>query len=345
MPADAVQRIEIGTRDAAPAAPSSQAVIASMRQHGIAFTADKYAVWHCYLSAQNVALKRAIDIQLSNGMLIEDRALRALHLRHFCRGRDAHALREAAARTQETILELRAAPPSAASAMLDRLTANLENLVRQGDQLTKQLSESEERIAQLEKFLDDARQEACTDGLTGVANRRAFDLAMRAMAGDAMNEGSQLAFLLVDIDHFKLVNDRWGHAVGDEVLKSIAAALTRTVRGGDVVARYGGEEFAVILPGTGQRGAVTVAENLRRAVQQQSLAVEGERGLPSGLPPIRVTISAGISCYDHGEKLADWLNRADGALYRAKNEGRNRVAFAELCPALGSNVVALAARG
>ena len=77
MPADAVQRIEIGTRDAAPAAPSSQAVIASMRQHGIAFTADKYAVWHCYLSAQNVALKRAIDIQLSNGMLIEDRALRA----------------------------------------------------------------------------------------------------------------------------------------------------------------------------------------------------------------------------------------------------------------------------
>ena len=319
---------------------ASQDAIASMRRHGIAFTADNYAVWHCYLSGSNPAVKRAIDIVLSNGLAVEERTLRVLYARHFCPAREALALRELTARAFQTVAALNTAPdPLLATELLARLGRDMAEMVRQSDQMTRLLGQSEERIAQLERFLDDARKEASTDGLTGIANRRAFDAALRALAGDSMNDGSELAVVLIDIDHFKLVNDRHGHPVGDEVLRMIAATLTATIRGKDMVARFGGEEFAVILPATDRAGALAAGENLRLAIEQQALQLQAR-----GAPVIRVTISAGVSSYDHGEALGDWLTRADGALYEAKQGGRNRVAFGEIVP-LVSNVVTLGGRG
>ncbi len=315
---------------------SSQAAIASMHQHGILFTADNYTVWHCYLSGSNAALKRAIDIVLSNGLAIEERALRALYARHFCQAREALALRTLAQRTQQGLAGLTADPGSAQAGLLLRLGRDMQDMVQQSDRLTSLLGYAEERIAQLERSLDDARQEASTDSLTGVANRRAFDAALRAHAGDAMNTGQELAFLLIDIDRFKQVNDRWGHAVGDDVLRLVAGTLTRLVRGQDIIARYGGEEFAVILPDTDQPGAVAAAENLREAVEQNAMKL-------AGAGTLRLTISAGAACYDHGENLGAWLARADTALYAAKNGGRNRVVFGGPT-AGGGNVVPMAAR-
>lgn len=307
---------------------SSHAVTASMRQHGIALTPDNYAIWQCYLSGENSTLKRAIDIVLSNGLVLEERSLRALFVRHILHGRETQALQQAAARTLETARELvTISVGTQVRSVVDRLTERLASLVRQGEFLARELTQAEERIAQLEIQLNEARQEACTDSLTNVANRRAFDRTLRAMAGDAMNNGSEVAFLLLDIDHFKAVNDRFGHPAGDEVLRMIAATLTRSVRGGDVVSRYGGEEFAVILPATSQHGAVTTANNLRAAIEDQSLLIHcAQGGHPASL---RVTISAGVSCYEHGELLSTWLSRADEALYRAKNSGRNRVMFGD----------------
>ncbi len=314
---------------------ASQAAIASMRQHGILFTADNYAVWHCYLTGSNVALKRAIDIILSNGLAIEERTLRVLYAHHFCQAREAIALRDLAQRTMRTLAGMTAHPGSCEAELLTRLCLDMQDMVQQSERMTRLLSQSKERIAQLERFLDDARQEASTDSLTGLANRRAFDAALRAKAGDAMNNGNDLAFLLIDIDRFKQVNDRWGHAVGDDVLRIVAGTLTRLVRGQDTIARYGGEEFAIILPQTDQYGAIGAAENLRAAVEQQALPLAG-----AGL--LRLTISAGASCYDHGENLGAWLARADAALYVAKNGGRNRVSFGEIAPR-GGNVVPMAA--
>ncbi len=307
-----------------------------MRQHGIPVTADNYAVWHCYLTGSNIAIKRAIDITLSNGLAIEERILRALHARHFCQSREALALRDLAQRTLQTLAGLTASTGALDAELLTRLGRDMQDVFRQSEHLTRLLTQSEERIAQLERFLDDARQEAATDSLTDLANRRAFDAALRARAGDAMNDGSELAFLLIDVDRFKQVNDCWGHAVGDDVLRLIAGTLTGLVRSQDTVARYGGEEFAVILPGTGQHDAHTAAEKLRAAVEQQAMPVAG-----AGV--ICVTISAGVSCYDPGESLSAWLGRADAALYVAKNSGRNRVVLGENAP-LGGNVVPLAGR-
>jgi diguanylate cyclase len=311
---------------------ASQAVMASMRENGIRFTAANYAVWHGYLTGANPAVTRAIDIVLSNGKAIDETSLLRLYTRHFCPEQRALYLRDIAQICIEQFNDMReilrgGADRQAAAACLDRLDRKMQAFATENHALQQYLALSRERTDLLESFLHDATRDATTDALTGLSNRRAFDAALRNAAGEAMNSGCDLAFVLLDIDHFKLVNDRWGHPAGDEVLRLVAATLTRTVRGGDLVARYGGEEFAMILPETGHRGALAVAENVREAVARQSLAYALDTGADTGLGGLKVTVSAGISCYIPGESLGDWLSRADVALYCAKHAGRNRVIF------------------
>jgi diguanylate cyclase len=310
----------------------SQAVIASMRQHGIRFTADNYGVWQSYMSGANPVLKRAIDIVLSNGGTIDQAALQRLYTRHFCPARSALAIREQALQGLEqldhaTTLLCASPCPAALLAMLQEVSGRMRAIINGTQAVLAKLSESQERVALLESYLNDATRDASTDGLTGLLNRRAFDSALRCAAAEAMNSGADLGFILIDVDHFKRVNDEWGHAVGDEVLRQSASLLMRTVRGGDLVARYGGEEFAVILDGTGRRGAIAVAENLREAVSTHAFVVPHEVDGVQDEACLHVTISAGISCYIAGEAIGNWLGRADAALYRAKHAGRNRVVF------------------
>ncbi|WNB84297.1 GGDEF domain-containing protein [Cellulomonas sp. ATA003] len=154
------------------------------------------------------------------------------------------------------------------------------------------------------------RRIAETDGLTGVGNRRAFDAAL-AHAIDTARSGQEgFSVALMDLDHFKAVNDSHGHAVGDEVLRAAAHAVRMASRTGDMVARYGGEEFAVILPGDA-RSAVSVADRLRRAVETSEA-------------PLPVTCSVGVAPWTADASIADVLRSADSALYRAKAAGRNR---------------------
>lgn len=155
------------------------------------------------------------------------------------------------------------------------------------------------------------RVAADTDGLTGLANRRTFDRAMDVAV--ARGPGSPFAVLLVDLDHFKALNDRLGHQAGDDALRVTAALLQLACRDGDLAARYGGEEFAVVLPGLDSKDAVAVAERVREAVE----SADG---------PTPVTASIGVACFpEHGRTVAELVGAADSALYLAKNEGRNRV--------------------
>jgi diguanylate cyclase len=323
--------LEAGVSQADGHGEASQAVIASMRLHGIRFTASNYAVWHGYVSGTHPAVTHAIDIALSNGMAMDEQALEGLYLRHFCPAQRAQQLRDLAQFSLQQVDAARAfladkADRMAALDCLDGVRQQMRVLVAGSQTLSNQLAQSQERIMLLENFLDDATRDASTDALTGLSNRRAFDLAVRNAAAEAMNSGSSLAFVLLDIDHFKMVNDHWGHPAGDEVLRQVAATLTRIVRGGDVVARYGGEEFAMILPRTGRRGALAVSEKLREAIAAQPFGTATADDA-YGLSSFSVTVSAGISCYTPGESLSDWLGRADVALYCAKNAGRNRVVF------------------
>ncbi|MDY0744127.1 GGDEF domain-containing protein [Paucibacter sp. R3-3] len=162
------------------------------------------------------------------------------------------------------------------------------------------------------------------DGLTGVANRRALDLALERDCRTAIRNGQTLGVLLIDIDFFKLLNDTSGHQAGDESLRRVAQTLSECLkRSEDLLARYGGEEFVVLLPGIDRLGCATMAENLRAAIEQAEL---GNAGAPSK----RLSISVGVAC-DRPSVLTDrlvLLRDADEALYQAKRGGRNRVALA-----------------
>lgn len=195
-------------------------------------------------------------------------------------------------------------------------------MAQPSERLGFRLKQSVQAIKTLEHTLDDVRREATTDGLTGIANRRAFDTILRETAAEAMNSGDDLSVLIVDIDHFKKFNDTWGHPTGDDVLRVIAATLQQTIRGQDTAARYGGEEFAVILPATPLPAAVAVGNNIRHACEKHEL-VTHDTEVSVGT----ITISIGAACYEPGEALANWIRRADGALYRAKEGGRNCVMF------------------
>jgi diguanylate cyclase (GGDEF)-like protein/PAS domain S-box-containing protein len=168
---------------------------------------------------------------------------------------------------------------------------------------------------------------AMTDGLTGLLNRRAFDEIMDREWRRTLREGSQTSLLLMDVDHFKGFNDLYGHQMGDDCLRAIAAAVSETCgRSTDAVARYGGEELAVILPALDAAGAASLAERIRSAVEHLDIVHNGNEDGGS-----RVTISVGVATAlaRHGGRLRmpeSLLVAADAALYRAKHSGRNRVA-------------------
>lgn len=170
---------------------------------------------------------------------------------------------------------------------------------------------------------DNARLEqlAQTDPLTQLLNRRALTERITAEMERALRYDSTLALLMIDLDHFKKVNDTYGHLVGDDVLRDVGQLLNQTIRGSDITARYGGEEFLVLLPETDDGGAVAFAERIRAAVEEHPFARD------SMTEPLRLTASVGVAVFPAAriENVEDLFARADAALYRAKAEGRNRV--------------------
>jgi diguanylate cyclase (GGDEF)-like protein/PAS domain S-box-containing protein len=169
------------------------------------------------------------------------------------------------------------------------------------------------------------RELATTDPLTGALNRRRlFELATDEVRRSE-RYGRPLCFAMLDLDHFKAVNDRHGHTAGDEALRTVAAAIRAGLRSHDLLARYGGEEFAVVLPETGLETAVAAMDRIREAIA-------GLR-FDAGGAALRITVSAGVVAWRPGESPGAVLDRADVALYEAKRSGRNRVVAAELARA------------
>lgn len=181
----------------------------------------------------------------------------------------------------------------------------------------QELAEAQQRLTEQNILL---RELAVVDELTGLRNRRFFDRTLQYEVDRMRRYDRHLSIVLLDVDHFKSVNDRFGHPVGDEVLKAVARCLERGVRKSDLAARYGGEEFALVLPETGCAGALHVAERIRESIEVMDL---------SGL---KVTASFGVATVDGtwpGD-LPGIVRAADQALYRAKHTGRNRVVTVEL---------------
>jgi len=195
---------------------------------------------------------------------------------------------------------------------LDRRTE-----LRRSDELGELAQAFDEMAASLESQVEETRRLAVTDELTGLANRRKFREELARELERSRRFGLEIALLMMDIDHFKRINDTHGHPVGDQVLQGIAAVMGSGLRNIDLACRFGGEEFALLLPATPGSDAVHVAERLRAAVADRPLGPDGE---------IHVTLSAGVASYPaDGETAADLVRVADMRLYAAKQGGRNRV--------------------
>ena len=200
-----------------------------------------------------------------------------------------------------------AAPLTDLAERYEKLLRRLNKLVLISDRFQEQLQNSNLRLEHL----------ASTDLLTGLTSRQAMKTWLEAQIRRARLEQRPLALLSLDIDHFKHVNDTYGHEVGDAVLVTVAAAIQRDRRRGDGAGRWGGEEFVVLLPECPYEGALPIAEKLRATIAEQWVIV-GERA-------ISVTVSIGVAGFTPDDTVDDLLRRADQAMYAAKHGGRNRV--------------------
>jgi diguanylate cyclase (GGDEF)-like protein len=170
-------------------------------------------------------------------------------------------------------------------------------------------------------LVEEAQHAATTDPLTGIMNRRALLAALDVEKSRAERHGYPMSLLLLDVDHFKSINDERGHAMGDQVLAALGRLLAREVRKTDFVGRWGGEEFVVVFSSTDEPGVRIGAERIRSAVEKMELFDEKKRRIP-------VTISVGAACLEINDSADVLIDRADRAMYQAKTSGRNRVMVA-----------------
>lgn len=184
--------------------------------------------------------------------------------------------------------------------------------------LSRRIRSGNVTMSEVRKQRDQQQEEANKDGLTGLHNRRWLETLVLRMRGRALEDFAPVAVIMLDVDHFKSFNDRFGHQAGDEVLRTVSGCLRTGLRPHDRVARYGGEEFVVLLPNTTRKAALRVAERLREKVEQSETR-EGESLLPT------VTISLGVAQWRVGVSIEELVGEADAALYQAKQLGRNRV--------------------
>jgi diguanylate cyclase len=315
--------------------------------HGLPATPRNYEVWFAHLEGKNPALSR--DIQKCSGPDGEITQAQAdglydLHIRRTDLSLD---VMEVVSRFEAELVELaNVISASGENAQghgeqLQRLSTQLRqtadehpNLgvvlesvlavtksVRQENlELEKRLAESSDEVASLRHSVEHIQQEAMTDPLTGVKNRKSFDLAIVKHMRRARELSEPLALIIGDVDHFKQFNDRWGHQTGDQVLRLVAEVMNANVKGQDLLARYGGEEFAILLPGTTLVNAEMLADRIRRAIESRRLKkrrTDEDLGL--------VTMSMGIAAYADGDTTEMLIERADECLYAAKRAGRNRV--------------------
>lgn len=305
-----------------------------------------YEVWYHYATGYNPSLNKAINETIERKGNIDSADLDAIRQQFLASSRLDQKIDALGAKVAGEIDEIVGAVGSAMGsastygktlanatmqighvkdgralrAIVENLLATTEEMQRTNRALEERLKASRKEIEDLQENLEAVRHESLTDPLTSLANRKYFDEALvRAMAESAMRQ-SPLSLAMIDIDHFKVFNDTYGHLTGDQVLRLVAQCIKQNVKGQDTAARYGGEEFAVILPDTTVPQGTRVADHIRRTVMTKELM-----RLSTNESLGRVTVSIGVAGWRPGETAQSLIERADACLYAAKRAGRNRV--------------------
>lgn len=285
---------------------------------------DKTAIPHEFESqfSDSTSIKSTLEIKDKSGQEISE-----------LRDTLSHKLREAVQQNQDfcVMLDLTMSELQQANKILDvnelkqqlthhagRLFTNSQRIVEVLEGADQFLGNVEVDYKQLDEELSRARLLSMTDYLTELPNRRAFLGKLENEVGRIRRHNQPLTLAIIDLDKFKSINDQYGHAVGDEVLRCYASEVFSIFRQYDMVARFGGEEFAVLLPNTDKESALRAMKKVKARVGQITCEVNGQ-SIP--IP----TFSAGLAVYNEGETLGSYIERADQAMYRAKSLGRDRV--------------------
>lgn len=318
-------------------------VVGLMGKQAAGFYPASYALWYEHAAGVNPPLSQVLEGHIAARTPLTDTDVRQLYARHIA-ARD----RETIARIEQrlaSLLQETSQVVSHSGIHLTKFGACLQDHSQQLQQpesfeaihkivsellvethhmsvanvnLSRQLDNSAQEVMTLTQRLERAQLEAFKDPLTGLLNRRGLDDAVSKLQG----ESEQLrgaALLLVDIDRFKLINDSYGHLVGDQVLRAVAQVLRARIKGADIAARLGGDEFAVLLPETAMAGALSLAEQIRTTLLQKKLKLTDRTDVHD------ITLSIGVAHAGAGSLLEPLIQRADAALYAAKQAGRNCV--------------------
>ncbi len=317
--------------------------IRSLRQTAIP---RNYEIWYVYATGYNASLNKIINETLARNGKLTEADLEQIYDTYLSHIKTTDRIDKVGARVIGEIDDVMVLLTDALSmsssydASLDgasrklsaantreQVQAIVESLVKSTCEmrdtnkvLEERLLLSKSEISNLQQSLEAIRAESLTDPLTGLGNRKYFDRMIEQAVQSALTQNEPLSLLMFDIDHFKSFNDSYGHLTGDQVLRLVAMSLKQTIKGQDITARYGGEEFAVVLPSTGLRQALTVADHIRRAVMAKELKKKSTGEILG-----RVTISVGVSMLKQGDDTDSLIERADACLYAAKRNGRNRV--------------------
>lgn len=313
-------------------------------KHKISAIPTNYALWYTYVSNESSGLNQELDTLVEQGKPLSELKAKDLHRQYVSENENVTAwdLRQSIEsmliELSQTIKDTQSDSHSYKKTMdlhlddlnrvekegwsVEEVLSLVRNMVSEAQNIRQStisfnsaLNNAESEIARLKVQLQESQQEALYDALTGLCNRRYFDSELQSKLAL-----EKLSLVLIDIDHFKKINDTYGHQMGDLVLKAVAKKLQSSCRNDAQVFRYGGEEFAVLVPDADIKQTRQIADGMRRAIEK--ISVKDRR---SGQLLGDITVSAGVSQLEPNETTQNLIERADKLLYEAKRLGRNRV--------------------
>jgi diguanylate cyclase len=314
-----------------------------MSQHGVPPTPDNFSVWFYYAMGGSLTLKKTVDILIANKRKFDSVTNRDLYVTYVNPHSDRSVsedfpeqLRGVIASAQEFLataisdnrsqieslgeVTSQCQPTADPRPIIEKLVKELSNATSRSSALEANFLKTTNDLDQIKDSLKQAEEHSNTDALTGLANRRALEAFLRTSQISAMEAGTPLSILMIDIDHFKKFNDSFGHQVGDQVLRLVGKVLQENVRDCDLAARYGGEELMAILPGAALEACTEAAERIRRRIGEARLTRR-----TTGEEITSVTVSIGVAQFRMAESADGMIERCDRALYQAKRAGRNCV--------------------
>lgn len=324
----------------------AETALEQIRALGNSGVPRNFEIWYVYASGQNAQLNAVINETLARNGLLTDVDLERIYDKHLAETRTADKIEQVGTRVVGeiddvvTILtdalgmtasfgESLAGTTSTLSAARDRdqikavvetLVTSVRGIERTNKALEERLRTSRAEITALQQNLEMIRAENLTDQLTGLGNRKCFDRTIASTVRHGLDNGEALSLLMIDIDHFKLFNDKHGHLTGDQVMRLVGALLKQSVSDQDAATRFGGEEFAIILPNTPIERALKLAEQIRCGVMARELKKKSTGDILG-----RITVSIGVAVLHADDDVDSLIDRADQCLYAAKHAGRNRV--------------------